>query len=818
MELFSLKLNRVSALHFVLLFTCLAVAGCGGSGGGGGGETGGGSTPPPPPQLTIVNNGPLQMVQGLPFTYTLQATGGSGAAETWSIVSGSLPTGIALAASGVISGTPTSSNSGSFTVQVTDGTSTAVTTLSYNFNSPLVLLPLTPPLANEGIAYSITINAQGPVPSGWSISSGQLPPGLQMTVPQYPATATISGTPTQAGSFSFTVQAQSTFPAQTSTLNLTIIVDSTLAITKFSLVQGEQGIPFSDSFTAINGTPPYQWSVTSGTLGAGLSLNASTGQVTGTPANGGDFSYTITVTDSSATQQTASKPGNLFVTYPLQVEPASLSAVINTPFTGSIQADLGMPPYTWALQSGQMPPGVTLSTAGQFSGTPTQTGIFSFSVQAKDSSAIPYTVTVSVSITVTTQPILFSLAPQAVAPINGVYHSQIAVTGGTPPFTFGTSAGSLPPGLTLDPATGYIDGTPTQLGSFEFTAQVTDSASPPYKATQPYAIQISPALGRNDSIATATPLGNGNFEASISPYIDPITASTANPDTDFYKLIATGGATVHVETTAQRLINYDPLDTVIEILDTNAARLTSCTLPGYTSTCLNDDIDSTTKDSALDLQVPGPASTQTTFYVHVFDWRGDARPDMVYYLKVSGVITPLQINPPIGNTVRGLNISSQFTTSGGTGQVTWSLTSGTLPPGWSLSSTGALTGAATTDGTYSFTVVATDSGSPPQIASKNLTVLITDPVTITSQATLPDACSNQLYVFDFQATGGNPPYVFNLTSNGSGIPINFFPAAGELRGVPLATGTFTATLFIRDSGYPVSSAQQNITLTVNSCQ
>src|SRR5262249_43146986 len=161
--------------------------------------------------------------------------------------------------------------------------------------------------------------------------------------------------------------------------------------------------------------------------------------------------------------------------------------------------------------------------------------------------------------------------------------------------------------------------------------------------------QIRNALGRNDSIATATPLGNSpgigpSVQYSISPYIDPIGATTANPDTDYYRLIAPGGSVVHTETYAQR--GYGTLlDTVIEIVDASGHRLTSCGAPAYTTGCMNDDKDATTHDSALDVRVPGAANTNTTFYLHVIDWRGDARPDMQYVLEISGVTDLLSLSP-----------------------------------------------------------------------------------------------------------------------------------------------------------------------------
>ena len=96
-------------------------------------------------------------------------------------------------------------------------------------------------------------------------------------------------------------------------------------------------------------------------------------------------------------------------------------------------------------------------------------------------------------------------------------------------------------------------------------------------------IIVQSPLGRNDSIATATPLGNTSFgpALSISPHIDPINAATANPDTDFYKLVAASGSIVHVETLAQRSFGTSSLDTVIELLDQSGTRLHSCTQPSY---------------------------------------------------------------------------------------------------------------------------------------------------------------------------------------------------------------------------------------------
>jgi large repetitive protein len=256
----------------------------------------------------------------------------------------------------------------------------------------------------------------------------------------------------------------------------------------------------------------------------------------------------------------------------------------------------------------------------------------------------------------------------------------------------------------------------------------------------------------------------------------------------------------------------------VEVLNASGQRLQSCTQPSYSSVCLNDDIDSSTTDSALDLKVPGPATAQTTFYLHVLDWRGDARPDMQYYLNISGVVDPLIISPTtLGpGATRGVNYQQQFSTQGGTGSVTWSLSGGSLPPGWSLGSSGLLSGIATTDGFYTFAIKATDSGNPSQSATAQYTLQIAEPVLMTSPTIWPNACLNKPYSFTAQATGGIPPITFTFSAY-PWVSINLNQATGVFTGVPNLLGTFTGGLGVVDSAQPPSSSGQTITLSVVAC-
>lgn len=273
-----------------------------------------------------------------------------------------------------------------------------------------------------------------------------------------------------------------------------------------------------------------------------------------------------------------------------------------------------------------------------------------------------------------------------------------------------------------------------------------------------------------------------------------------------------------METSAQRTWPIDPLDSVIEILDQNGSRLSSCTLPGYTSSCLNDDLDTSTKDSALDFKAPGAANTNTTFYVHVFDWRGDARPDMLYYLNISGVIEPLRIAPTtLGpGATRGVAYQQQFTTTGGTGSVTWTLSGGALPPGWSLASSGLLSGTATSDGFYTFAIKATDSANPAQTAVAQFTLQIAEPLVITTSSILPNACVNKPYSFQVQTSGGIPPVNYGFSSS-AWVPINLDTSTGIFSGSASGVGTFMGLLGAGDSAQPSSGQTQQVTLTVVNC-
>jgi len=190
----------------------------------------------------------------------------------------------------------------------------------------------------------------------------------------------------------------------------------------------------------------------------------------------------------------------------------------------------------------------------------------------------------------------------------------------------------------LDPSAGIITGSPLAEETSNFTIQVTDSGPPIQSASKEMTLTVKSDLGRNDDPATATPISNGTFRASISPFADPA-AGPANPDHDFYELTARPGSVVTIETMASRLSPESPLDTVLEIVDSDGNRFSTCQVVSgsFDKPCMNDDIqDVVIQDSRLKFEVPETGTESVTFYVHVLSWDGDARPDYIYDLIVSG--------------------------------------------------------------------------------------------------------------------------------------------------------------------------------------
>ncbi len=439
---------------------------------------------------------------GTAYAATLSAAGGV-TPYSWSVLSGTLPAGLTLSSGGILSGTPTTVGSSTFTVKVADSTSPPMTdTKSFTVTvagsvQPLVIITTSLPNGTKGQPYSSTVSASGgKTPYSWSVLSGTLPAGLSLS-----SGGTISGTPTTVGSSTFTLKVvDSSSPQLSDSKSFTITIAASvqpLVITTTSLPNGTKGQPYSSTVSASGGKTPYSWSVLSGTLPTGLSLSSG-GILSGTPTTVGSFTFTLKVVDSSSPQLSDSKSFTITIAasvQPLVITTTSLPNGTNgQPYSSTISVTGGKTPYAWSVSSGTLPPGLSLNNSGTISGTPTSTGKSTFTIQVSDSS-VP-ALKASQSYTVTIAPAVLTITTSTLSngTVGVAYAETVAITGGTPAFTWSIPTGKLPAGLTLAATTGTISGTPTQSGTYNFTLKVVDSGSPQQSASKSFTVVISTSI------------------------------------------------------------------------------------------------------------------------------------------------------------------------------------------------------------------------------------------------------------------------------------------------------------------------------------
>ena len=214
--------------------------------------------------------------------------------------------------------------------------------------------------------------------------------------------------------------------------------------------------------------------MSTGSLPAGLSLNTSTGAITGTPTGSGASAFTIAALDSLGDTGSRSYTVNIG-TNSLTINPATLPAGTKAlAYSQSLSATGGSGPYTYALSSGALPAGLALNTTtGAITGTPTANGLANFTVRVTDGNGDAGTRAYALNIGSNSLAINPTTLPAAVQ--GSLYSQIVTATGGTGPYTYAIIAGALPPGLMFNTATGLISGTPTGIGTFSVTIQAQDS-------------------------------------------------------------------------------------------------------------------------------------------------------------------------------------------------------------------------------------------------------------------------------------------------------------------------------------------------------
>ena len=452
---------------------------------------------------SVTSGTPVDGVVGISYSHTLAANGG---ASTFTITAGCLPPGLTLNGStGVIAGTPTLVGLFEFTVTASNYSGSASGVRQITIVQPVVITSAAPASGVTGVAYSHTFTATGTGPITYSVSYGSLPPGLSLDT----STGVISGTPTAAGSYGFSIRGANS--ASHDDEEYTVVVRTAPTITSAAPGGGVIGTAYSHTVTAT-GTGPITYSVSAGTLPAGLSLNASSGVISGTPTTGGSSSFSITATNTAGTDVKAYTVG--IGTVPQITSASPPAGVTGVAYSHTVTAT-GTGPITFAVSVGSLPPGVTLNaTTGVISGTPTTAGSYSFSVRASNvagSDVEAYTVTVRTAAHITSP-----APPSAGRP--GVAYSHTVTASGLGPITLAVSAGSLPPGLTFDPSTGVITGTPTTVGVYAFSISASNEVGTD-------AVDYSVAIAEPPAITAPAPAASG----AGAPFSFEVTTTGTGP-------------------------------------------------------------------------------------------------------------------------------------------------------------------------------------------------------------------------------------------------------------------------------------------------
>ena len=354
---------------------------------------------------------------------------------------------------------------------------------------PIFTSPAPPSTALIGNPFHFTFTASGMPAPTYALASGALPHGLSLG-----PDGVLAGTPDQAGTFTFTVEAANSAGSATAG-PFTITVQAPPTVTSGDPPPGVVGTSYHFAFTA-SGTPAPTFAITAGALPPGLSLDLDSGALFGSPTDAGTYTFSV-----SATNAAGSVTGGPYL-LTVNEAPAITSGappsagVVGQPYTFTFTAT-GTPAPTFAVTDGALPNGLSLGTvSGMLSGSPTVAGTYTFSVRATNVAGSvtggPYTIVVYSSspklLTVTSRSL-----PAAI--VGKTYTATLMAVGGVRPYIWSLAKGTLPAGLTLDPASGRITGIPTRAGQTNVTFRVTDAGQPkPQSATATLTLKVSRPL------------------------------------------------------------------------------------------------------------------------------------------------------------------------------------------------------------------------------------------------------------------------------------------------------------------------------------
>ena len=697
---------------------------------------------------------------------------------------------------------------------------------------------------DAGQSFSVSSTLSGSPKVSWALSSaacnasacGALSSNVGNSV-TYTAPAGITS------QMMVTLTASVTGTTNHSTVNITVNPDP--AISGNPLV-GTVGVAYSTTFVASGGTAPLTWSLIGGALPTGLSFNATTGVVSGTPTATGSYNFTLQILDSSdipykvTAQETIAIGTSTGTTQTVLTLTNLPGATVGVPYSGTLGATGGTSPYNCSISAGTLPAGLTLSGC-LISGTPTVPGTSNLTATVTDSSNPPATITGPESLTVSPSALSLTLSSLPNGTVGVPYTATIGVAGGISPYSCAITAGALPAGLTVSGC--VVSGTPTVAGTATMAVKATDSSTPVETTSGPVSLTIAPST----LSLTLSSLPNGTvgvpYTATIgvaggtSPYFCAITAGALPAGLTVSGCVVSGTPTV--AGTANLTVKATDSSSTVEstagqvslTISPAGLTLTLSSLPNatvgvpYTATigvaggtspyfCA---ITAGTLPAGLTVSgcvVSGTPTVAGTANLMVKATDSSSTVETTNG-PVSLTVLPAALSLTLSslpNATVGTPYTATIGVAGGTAPYSCLVTAGLLPVGLSISGC-VVSGTPTVAGTVNLMVKATDSSSMVETTTGPVSLTVLPASVVLTLTSPPNATVGTPYTGTIGVNGGTAPYSCTITAGT--LPAGLTASGCVVSGTPTTAGTANLTVKATDASSPTDTTTGPVTLTVS---